>query len=90
MIEALPDTSEKQPYRLLERRELSRLLNDSIGRMPKVECAVLRMYYQEGMTLRQIAQVAQLHESRICQLKTQAIRRLRTGLARQWPTPRGL
>jgi RNA polymerase sigma factor for flagellar operon FliA len=50
---------------------------------------VLRLYYQEGMTLREIAKIAHVHESRISQLKTQAILRLRSRVGKYWPTPRG-
>ena len=47
------------------------------------------MYYQEGMTLREIAHIAHVHESRISQLKTQAIVRLRKRMRPCWPTVRG-
>ncbi len=89
MVEALPDSEEKLPSRLVEQRELRRLLEAAIGHMPEVERLVLRLYYQEEMTLREIAKVVHVHESRISQLKTQAILRLRSRMGRCWPTPRG-
>ncbi len=51
---------------------------------------MLSLYYQEELTLREIAQVVNLHESRISQLKSQAILRLRSHLAAQWPATRGV
>ena len=51
---------------------------------------MLSLYYQEELTLREIAEVVNLHESRISQLKSQAILRLRSHLARQWPSTRGM
>jgi RNA polymerase sigma factor for flagellar operon FliA len=48
------------------------------------------LYYHEELTLREIAQVIKLHESRISQLKSQAILRLRARLAAQWPVPHGV
>jgi RNA polymerase sigma factor for flagellar operon FliA len=42
------------------------------------------------MTLREIAQVLKLHESRVSQLKTQAILRLRALLGKKWPSGRGI
>jgi RNA polymerase sigma factor for flagellar operon FliA len=51
---------------------------------------VLGLYFQEELTLREIAEVVNLHESRISQLKSQAILRLRSRLSAQWPTPRGV
>ena len=51
---------------------------------------MLSLYYHEELTLREIAQVVNLHESRISQLKSQAIMRLRGQLAQQWPVTRGM
>jgi RNA polymerase sigma factor for flagellar operon FliA len=89
-LEAVPDSAERLPSKLVERRELRKLLTDGMGRIPEVERMVLRLYYEEGKTLRQIAQLVHVHESRISQLKTQAILRLRSRMERYWPTPRGL
>lgn len=57
---------------------------------PPIERTVLSLYYQEELTLREIAEVVNLHESRISQLKSQAILRLRSSLAHQWPATRGV
>jgi RNA polymerase sigma factor for flagellar operon FliA len=66
------------------------LLASSIDHIPEIEQTVLSLYYHEELTLREIAQVVNLHESRISQLKSQAIVRLRSQLAEQWPTTRGM
>jgi RNA polymerase sigma factor FliA len=65
------------------------LLAEGIGEIPPVEQTVLSLYYTEELTLREIAEVVGLHESRISQLKSQAILRLRSRLAAQWPATRG-
>jgi RNA polymerase sigma factor for flagellar operon FliA len=75
---------------LLERAELERLLASSIDRIPEIERTVLSLYFHEELTLREIAGIVNLHESRISQLKSQAILRLRSQLAEQWPTTRGM
>lgn len=90
LIESVPDRKELLPSNIVERQELLRLLEEWIARIPEIERLVLRLYFQEGMTLREIAKIVNVHESRISQLKTQAILRLRTGVGRVWPTPRGL
>jgi RNA polymerase sigma factor for flagellar operon FliA len=90
LLHYLPDTNESLPSALLERAELEKLLASSIERIPAIEKTVLSLYYHEELTLREIAQVVNLHESRISQLKSQAIVRLRTQLAEQWPTTRGM
>jgi RNA polymerase sigma factor FliA len=81
---------EEWPSRQLERSELQRLLAESIGKMPDIEKTVLSLYFYEEMTLREIAKIVHLHESRISQLKSQAVLRLRSALERQWPTQRGI
>ena len=90
LINYLPDAGENLPSTLLERSELERLLAASIDDIPSMERTVLSLYYKEELTLREIAQVVNLHESRISQLKSQAILRLRGKLATRWPTPHGL
>ena len=78
------------PSTILERSELERLLAQGIDAIPEMERVVLSLYYQEELTLREIAQVVNLHESRISQLKSQAILRLRGHLAQQWPMSKGM
>jgi RNA polymerase sigma factor (sigma-70 family) len=89
LLHYLPDDGENLPSALLERSELERLLAAGIDEISPIERMVLALYYQEELTLREIAQVVRLHESRISQLKSQAILRLRSRLAKQWPATRG-
>jgi RNA polymerase sigma factor for flagellar operon FliA len=90
LLQFVADRDEQLPSKLLERAELEKLLADAIERMPTIERTVLSLYYHEDLTLREIAQIVDLHESRISQLKSQAILRIRTQLEKRWPTPLGL
>ena len=90
MLHFLPDNGQNLPSTLLEKSELERLLAESIDRIPEMERKVLSLYYHEELTLREIALVVHLHESRISQLKSQAILRLRSHLAAHWPAVRGV
>jgi len=90
LLHYLPDAGDNLPSALLERSELERLLAASISAIPPIERTVLSLYYHEELTLREIAQVVNLHESRISQLKSQAILRLRGQMAAQWPVTRGM
>ena len=90
LLHYLPDGHDDLPSALFERSELERLLAESIDAIPEIERTVLSLYYHEELTLREIAQVVNLHESRISQLKSQAILRLRSHLAEQWPSSRGM
>jgi RNA polymerase sigma factor for flagellar operon FliA len=89
LLHYLPDGGDL-PSDALERSELERLLAHTIESIPAIERTVLSLYYKEELTLREIAQVVNLHESRISQLKSQAILRLRGHLAEQWPVARGM
>jgi RNA polymerase sigma factor for flagellar operon FliA len=90
LLRYISGDEDELPSRLLERRELQRLLAESISKMPDVEKTVLSLYYYEEMTLREISRIVRLHESRISQLKSQAILRLRSYMEKRWPTSRGI
>lgn len=72
------------PSRILERTEIERLMANAIGKIPKVERTVLSLYFYEELTLREIAGILDLHFSRVSQIKTQAILRLRAAIAARW------
>jgi RNA polymerase sigma factor for flagellar operon FliA len=89
LLKYISDDEENWPSRLLERSELRRVLAEAIEKMPRTERIVISLYYHEELTLREIAKVVNLHESRISQLKSQAILRLRSYLEKRWPLERG-
>jgi RNA polymerase sigma factor for flagellar operon FliA len=89
LLQYVADSDEHLPSALLERSELERELAQAIELIPEIERTVLALYYKEELTLREIAQVVGLHESRISQLKSQAVLRLRGRLAERWPVSRG-
>jgi RNA polymerase sigma factor for flagellar operon FliA len=90
MLKYVSDDEEAWPSRLLERSELQRLLAEAISKMPDIEKTVLSLYYHEELTLREISKIVRLHESRISQLKSQAVLRLRSYMEKRWPSPRGV
>jgi RNA polymerase sigma factor for flagellar operon FliA len=73
------------PSEILETSELRRLVVRALERMPQPERKVLTLYFGQEMTLRDISRIMELHESRISQLKSQGIGRLRTFLTSRWP-----
>ena len=89
LLKYISDDEENWPSRLLERSELQRLLADAIEKMPRTERTVITLYYHEELTLREISKVVNLHESRVSQLKSQAILRLRSYVEKRWPMERG-
>jgi RNA polymerase sigma factor FliA len=80
LLEYISDDQESLPSHLLERLEEHRLLAAAIEKMPRTERIVISLYYHEELTLREIAKVVNLHESRVSQLKSQAMLRLRSNL----------
>jgi RNA polymerase sigma factor FliA len=89
LLKYISDNEELWPSRIVEKSELESLLAEAISRMPAVEKTVLSLYYQEELTLREISGILHLHESRISQLKSQAILRLRSYIEKRWPLMRG-
>src|SRR3954453_3445932 len=85
LLRFLADSEEQWPSQIVERSELERLLAEAIEKMSDVEKTVLGLYYYQEMTLREIANVMRLHESRISQLKSQAVLRLRSYMQKRWP-----
>lgn len=77
------------PYARLEREELRQLLAEAITELPERERHILALYYHEEMTLAEIGQVIGVGESRVSQLRTQAIARLRSRLAERMRLPDG-
>jgi RNA polymerase sigma factor FliA len=71
------------PLDMLEDHRMRQALVDAIGKLPEREQQVMSMYYEHDMNLKEIAAVLGVTESRICQLHSQSIARLRAKL-RQW------
>jgi RNA polymerase sigma factor for flagellar operon FliA len=68
------------PFDLLAGNQTRALLNRAIDELPEKEKLVMSLYYNDEMTMKEIGRILDLTESRVCQLHTQAILRLRGGL----------
>ena len=85
LLRFISDTDDEWPSQLFERSELERLVASTIERLPEIERTIITLYYHKEMTLRQIARIVSLHETRVSQLKSQAILRMRSALHAKWP-----
>jgi len=85
LLRSLSSDPNELPSALLERGELQRVLGVAISGIPGIEQSILSLYYRDQLTLRDIGKIVGLHESRISQLKTQAVLRLRVCMAELWP-----
>ncbi len=81
-IEAYAPGEEIDVSFAIERRERIQALVDAVKDLPEREKKVLALYYQEGLTMREIAQVIEVSESRVCQLRHRAIAQLKVSLRR--------
>lgn len=68
------------PFLLLKNKELKRILKNAIESLPEKEGIVLSLYYYEELTLKEIGLTLGLTESRISQIHTRAVIRLRSAL----------
>jgi RNA polymerase sigma factor FliA len=77
---------ENGPYCQLERQELRQRLAAALGELPDRERQILALSYEEELTLAEIGQVIGVGESRVSQLRTQAIARLRSHMQEYFVT----
>jgi RNA polymerase sigma factor for flagellar operon FliA len=68
------------PDNIVEKEEVKRVIIQSIQELPEKEKTVLVLYYYEDLTLKEIGKVLEVTESRVSQLHTKAIMRLRAKL----------
>ena len=71
------------PLSLMEDQRMREALVEAIKNLPEREQYVMSMYYEQDMNLKEIAAVLGVTESRVCQLHSQSIARLRVKL-REW------
>jgi RNA polymerase sigma factor for flagellar operon FliA len=68
---------QEDPFDLCYRREQRDLLKRELARLPQRERLILTLYYQQDLTMRQIAARLNVDESRVSQLHAEALRRLK-------------
>src|ERR687883_254445 len=81
LMDTIEDESGPRPDAVLDETEMREALADAIARLPEREKLVVPLYYYEELTLREIGEVLGVTESRVSQLHTKAILRLKARLA---------
>ena len=81
LLDTLPDRGAPDPQALVDQGELRDRIADAIAALPEREKLVIALYYYENLTLREIGEVLGVTESRVSQLHTKAVLRLRSKLA---------
>jgi len=79
--ETLDNPDAALPGDELEAEEQRALVRAAIAELPEKERTVLALYFFEELTLKQIGEVLKLTESRVCQIRSQTLRKLRDRLS---------
>jgi RNA polymerase sigma factor for flagellar operon FliA len=77
LMDTIEDPNAPDPSKSLDVGDLKDRIADSIASLPEREKLVIALYYYENLTLREIGEVLGVTESRISQLHTKAVLRLR-------------
>lgn len=80
IVDSIESPSSLNPDTIVEKEEVKRVIVEAINELPDKEKKVLVLYYYEDLTLKEIGEVLGVTESRVSQLHTKAIMRLRTKL----------
>jgi RNA polymerase sigma factor FliA len=80
LLELVADVSEASPFAECARAELRGRLASAIDKLRYKERLVISFYYVEELTMKEIGSILGVNESRVSQLHTRAIQRLRTSL----------
>ena len=81
LLETIQDPNALDPERHIDSQAVKARLSDAITDLPEKEKVVIALYYYEDLNLREIGEVLGVTESRVSQLHTKAVLRLRSKLA---------
>lgn len=77
MSERIPDVKAETSYDIADRKEFSSIIEKAVTNLPEQERQVLRLYYYEGLMLKEIGQIMRVSESRVSQIHTKALLKLK-------------
>jgi len=80
LLDTIQDPDAVDPAQAMDVTETKDRLAESIARLPEREKLVIALYYYENLTLREIGEVLGVTESRVSQLHTKAVLRLKSAL----------
>jgi RNA polymerase sigma factor FliA len=83
LLDTLQDPGAPDPANVIDATDLKDRIADAIARLPEREKLVVALYYYENLTLREIGEVLGVTESRVSQLHTKAVLRLRGRMAEE-------
>jgi len=84
LVDVLRDRTAVEPLEELEHRELHAYLRDAVGLLPERQRLVIVGYFLEGRTSQELARFLGVTESRVSQLRSEALQTLREGIEAQY------
>ncbi|OQA57208.1 MAG: RNA polymerase sigma factor FliA [Candidatus Omnitrophica bacterium ADurb.Bin277] len=82
-LQTIEDSLITNQFSYVHQTEVKDLLAESIDQLPEKEKLVIVLYYYENLTLREIGEILDVSESRVCQIHTKVVTRLRAHLMRK-------
>jgi len=76
----IEDVHSENPFASLKLMETKHVISDTIGSLPEKERLVISLYYYEDLNMKEIGNILGITESRVCQIHTKAVMRLRSKL----------
>jgi len=80
LVKYAPDAPQMDPFFMFQKSEVKGILGTAIDTLPKKERLVISLYYFDELTMKEIGKVLGVNESRVSQLHTKAMLRLRSKL----------
>lgn len=80
VMDILIDTKAHDPAMVFEKEELKEILTDALKKIPERERTIISLYYYDNLTLKEIGEILEVTESRVSQLHSKALLRLKARL----------
>ena len=81
IIDTIEDSKSVAPGEEMEQNDTKKELEQALKRLPERERMIMVLYYHQNMTLKEIGEMIEISESRVCQLHAQAIMKLKNILS---------
>ena len=79
-MDTLSNSQFEQPERVMEKEEMKQILLETLQQLTENERKVITLYYYEDLTLKEISHILEVSESRVSQLHTKALQKMRQKL----------
>ncbi len=83
-LQTIEDSLITNQFNYVNQSEVKEILAVVIDELPEKEKLVIVLYYYENLTLREIGEILDVSESRVCQIHTKVVTRLRSHLMKRY------